>query len=349
MPDSSKISIGEGHTPLVKSKHIGPVLGLNNLYFKLENLNPTGSYKDRFAQICVSIIREQNIPFCIATSSGNTGAALAAYCAATGIDCYIVVVDGAPLQKIHQMQLYGSKVVMVNGFGIDADITKQVFSILKEKTSQLNIPLPISAYCYCAEGMKGVETIALEVLDELDGDVQHLFTPSGGGGLSLAIAKGVLSFEKAAGVCKVHCVQPSGNNTIAGALRKGIPHATEINSSTTLVSGLQVPGILDGTETLHLCKQTGGTGFIVEDEVIFKTQELLARREGIFCEPAGAVSVSALADAVKNGELKPGEKTVCLITGSGFKDMNNVVKNFHLNEAQEKYDINNLSEFLATL
>lgn len=352
LPDvqhSCRISIGEGQTPLVKSRYLGARLGINNLYFKLENLNPTGSYKDRFAAVFVSSLLQSKATFCIATSSGNTGAALAAYCGAAGIDCYLVVVDGAPLQKIHQMQLYGGKVVMVKKFGLDAQITKQTFSLLKELTGKKNMALPISAYCFCPVGMQGVETIALEILDELNGKAHHIFSPSGGGGLTLSVAKAVLNDHNHSSRCKVHCVQPVGNNTIAGALRKGELEARELESSATHVSGLQVPGILDGTNTLLLCRETGGTGYIVEDNDVYNTQALMARHEGIFCEPAGAVSVTALATAVANKEINADDNVVCLVTGSGFKDMSNAVHQFQLPVMQQYQDIDNLSKFLSTL
>ena len=76
--ESCKLTLGEGGTPLVKSRSLGPALGLENLYFKLEMLNPTGSYKDRFAAIAVSDLLQKKMRFCLATSSGNPGAALAA-------------------------------------------------------------------------------------------------------------------------------------------------------------------------------------------------------------------------------------------------------------------------------
>jgi len=342
-----QLSIGEGQTPLVRSRSIGPSLGLSNLYFKLENLNPTGSYKDRFAATFVSTLLQQNASYCIATSSGNTGAALAAYCAAAKINCYLFIVDGAPLPKIRQMQLYGGKTMMMEGFGIDAAITNRVFSHLEQLAKTKNISLPISAYRYCSEGMQGVQTIAYEVLDELEGNADHIFSPAGGGGLTLAISKGVIGYKAAA--CKVHCVQPRGNDTIASALKTGALQAAEIPRSTTLVSGLQVPGILDGTETLHHCRQTGGTGFIVDDKTIFETQKLLAQKEGIFCEPAGAVSVSCIAQATDAGYIGKDENIVCLITGSGFKDMSMVEQQFHLPPTEKKYDSNHLLELLATI
>ena len=349
VPEDCRFTLGEGHTPLVKSHFIGPSLGLKNLYFKLENLNPTGSYKDRFAAMFISSLLQKKVSSLLSTSSGNNGAALAAYSGAAGIDCYLVIVDGAPLPKIQQMQLYGSSLIMVKQFGIDSLVTAKVFSLLAEVAKEKNISLPISAYCYCSQGMAGVQTISYEILDELEGDVQHVFSPSGGGGLTLAIAKGILEYKKYLSGCKVHCVQPSGNNTIAGALRNGKETATEISCSSTLISGLQVPGILDGDETLLHCRKTGGTGYIVDDALVFKTQKDLAQKEGIFCEPAGAVSVSALSDAVKRGELDANETIVCLITGSGFKDMSAVAHQFNLPIMEKKINITDLSQFLETI
>lgn len=347
--EDCRLSIGEGQTPLVKSHFIGPSLGLKNLYFKLENLNPTGSYKDRFAAMFVSWVLQKKVGTLLSTSSGNNGAALAAYSAAAGIDCYLVIVDGAPLAKIQQMQLYGARLIMVNQFGKDSMATENVFSLLAQVAKEKNISLPISAYCYCPEGMQGVQTISYEILDELEGNVQHIFSPSGGGGLTLAIAKGILDYKKYSSGCKVHCVQPSGNNTIAGPLRNGEERSTEIAHSSTMISGLQVPSILDGNETLQHCRKTRGTGYLVDDELIFKTQKALAQKEGIFCEPAGAVSVSALSDAVNRKEISPDEVVVCVITGSGFKDMSAVANQFNLPKMDKKISINDLSQFLETI
>lgn len=347
--DVCRLSIGEGQTPLVRSRFIGPSLGLKNLYFKLENLNPTGSYKDRFAAMFISTLLQKKIGMLLSTSSGNNGAALAAYSAAAGIDCYLVIVDGAPLPKIQQMQVYGAKLIMVDQFGISAIVTKDVFSLLQKVAKEKSISLPISAYCYCPEGMAGVQTISYEILDDLEGNVHHIFSPSGGGGLTLAIAKGILNYEKYHSGCKVHCVQPSGNNTIAGPLREGNEKSKEINHSSTSISGLQVPGILDGNETLLNCRKTGGTGYLVNDDVVFKTQQDLARKEGIFCEPAGAVSVSAVSDAVNRKEILPDEAVVCVITGSGFKDMRAVAHQFNLPAINKKISIHDLSQFLETI
>ncbi|GAB3912015.1 threonine synthase [Larkinella knui] len=329
-----RVGLGEGQTPLVRSRSIGPSLGLSNLYFKLENLNPSGSYKDRFAAVLVSEMNAKGQKVCIATSSGNTGAALSAYCAAAGIPCVLVVVDGAPLPKIRQMQLYGARIFMVSGFGKDAAITSAVFDELEKLCASNQIPLPISAYRYCPSAMQGVQTIASEILETLEGRVDHIFSPAGGGGLTLAITNGVLAEKPPSGLVKVNCVQPEGNDTIASALRNNALKARAVSSSTTTVSGLQVPGVLDGDRVIENCRKTGGNGYLVTDERVFTWQKALAQQEGIFSEPAGAVALAGLEEAVLRKEVNPSETVVCLVTGSGFKDMASVEKNFGLPPVQ---------------
>ena len=76
--DLPQFSLGEGGTPLILSKNIGPEMGMDNLYFKLETANPSGSYKDRFAAFAISEILDRKSKICLATSSGHTGAAIAA-------------------------------------------------------------------------------------------------------------------------------------------------------------------------------------------------------------------------------------------------------------------------------
>ena len=350
MSADHRILLGEGQTPLVRSKHIGQELGIPELHFKLENLNPTGSYKDRFAAMFVSLLQSRSIPVCLATSSGNTGAALAAYCAAANIKCVLAIVDGAPVSKIKQMQVYGASTYMIKDFGKDMNVTKEVFDFLAMTADSLDIPLPISAYHYCSEGMEGVQTISYEIMDEMDNSVDHIFVPAGGGGLTLAIARGVKVYaaqNQDKRISKVNCVQPKGNDTISSALRNRSGKATAIAQSTTTVSGLQVPNVLDGNEVIVECLDLGGDGYVVDDDFIFEIQRKLALQEGIFCEPAGAVALAGLVLAAGRGEVKPNEKVVCLITGSGFKDMGNVDEHYQLSQPERLENIQSLREALT--
>ncbi|WP_157830233.1 pyridoxal-phosphate dependent enzyme [Siphonobacter sp. SORGH_AS_0500] len=177
VPKASRLYLGEGGTPLVKSRYIGNAIGLEHLYFKLENLNPTGSYKDRFASVLVSQMQVAGQKVCIATSSGNTGAALSAFCAAAGIRCVLVVVDGAPIPKIRQMQLYGAEILMVKDFGKSARVTGEVFTRLAEICQDHRLPLPISAFYYCPSAMQGVQTMVYEIMEQLPQAPDHIFRP----------------------------------------------------------------------------------------------------------------------------------------------------------------------------
>ena len=321
--ESCKITLGEGGTPLIKSRRIGPMLGLENLYFKLEMLNPSGSYKDRFAAVAVSDLLQKRMKFCLATSSGNTGAALAAYCAAANIKCFLTLVDGAPTGKMKQMQVYGCETLMVRDFGKNADVTNEVMYQLTDLAKVHETDIQISAYKLSPIGMAGVQTIAYEIAEEFPEHMTHVFSPAGGGGLTLAILKGFnLWKDHNSGyrIPQVHCVQPEGNNTIAGPLRKKLHRAEEIAKSTTTISGLQVPNVLDGDQVLEMCKAVNGNGYTVSDSSIYQCQEELSKHEGVFCEPAGAVALAGLKQALNMNEINKNDYIVCIVTGHGFKD-----------------------------
>ena len=108
-----QVTLGEANTPIVRSEAIGAQYGLENLYFKLDHCNPTGSFKDRYAAVAISHMLASGQTKCVATSSGNTGASLAAYCARAGIDCRIAIVETAPLGKLQQMMSYGADIYRV--------------------------------------------------------------------------------------------------------------------------------------------------------------------------------------------------------------------------------------------
>lgn len=307
----------------MKSRNIGRLLGLENLYFKLENTNPTGSYKDRFAASAISHLLSGKARFCLATSSGNTGAALAAYSAAAELPCFLAIVEGTPEGKLQQMRVYGAKTCMIKGFGRDVNVTEQVMRGLQEMAIQHGASVQISAYRYCPEGMAGVQTIAYEVASELSAGPMEIFVPAGGGGLTLAFVKGFEAWkihDSDFVLPKVNCVQPSGNNTIAGPLKNGEKRAKEIPISTTVISGLQVPNVIDGDESLIGCARTGGNGYTVDDETVFHWQQELAIKEGIYCEPAGAVALAGVANALGQGTITTTGNVVCVVSGHGFKD-----------------------------
>lgn len=315
VPEQFQTSLGEGDTPCIPSKAIGPSIGVRNLHFKLESCNPTGSYKDRFAALAISHMRKNGQHTCLATSSGNTGAALAAYCAASQIRCRIAVVESAPLEKLQQMIAYGAAIERVRRFGTDASVTQEVFERIEKLSQQSGNALQISAFRWSPLGMQGVESLAYELTESV-GEFGHVFCPAGGGGLTLAVARGC---EKSGVSSAVHCVQPEGNDTIAGPLRDGCTSAKEVVCQTK-ISGLQVANVIDGNEVIAACRQSKGNGHVVSDREVYAAQKRLAREEGIFCEPAGAVALAGALKAIDRAEVHADDSVIVLVTGSGFKD-----------------------------
>lgn len=323
VPPESRITLGEGNTPLVRSRQIGPREGLKNLYFKVDSANPSGSYKDRFAAAAISHMVSEKRFECVACSSGNTGSALAAYCAAVpDMVCRLGILESAPEGKLRQMRAYGADVFRVRGFGSEIQVTDQVMEGLLRMGDRPGAEFQISAYFLSPRGMSGVQTISYELAEQLDCTIDHVFCPSGGGGLTLAVARGfalLVDQGKLARSPKIECVQPEGNDTMASPLRDGKdePHPCKCTSQ---ISGLQVETVNDGPMTIPACRASGGTGHLATDEAAWELQKRLASEEGIFCEPAGAVALAGALQAKKGGLVDPDACIVCLVTGSGFKD-----------------------------
>lgn len=322
VPPEARVTLGEGATPLLLSRKIGPALGCKRLYFKLDSLNPTGSYKDRFGACAISLLRAAGVRHCLATSSGNAGSALAAYAAVADVKCSVAVVESAPLPKLRQMMAYGAVPFRVRQFGTDPSVTQDVLDKLHALGATGRATMCISAYRYSPLAMAGVETLAYELAEDLPDGVDHVFCPAGSGGLCVAIARGFARLRQGrglAGRCCVECVQPHGNATIIGALRGGLDLAQAVQC-TTKISGLQVASVVDGHEAIRACRETEGTGHGVSDEQIYAAQQRLTREEGVFCEPSGAASLAGAIQAVNAGEVRRDATIVCLVTGTGFKD-----------------------------
>jgi threonine synthase len=315
------IGMGEGNTPVVESSYIGRELSVR-LLFKLETCNPTGSYKDRFTAAQIGHLLARGVVSCMATSSGNTGAALAAYSARAGIRCSIFVNDSVPAGKLLQMQAYGAQVFRIKDFVTLPDVTRRVFARLQQISQQNSTPLIVSAYRYCPEGMAGVEKIAEELITQCD-CTAHVFVPVGGGGLFTAVTRGFLKAGSRS--LRIHAVQPEGCATVVSAYLENRDNIDPV-TSTTKISGLAVPFDIDASIALKELRRSGGRGIAVSDDDIFAAQDLLLAREGIWTEPAGATALAGCITACKDGWIAKGETVVCLVTGHGFKDPDSLAR-----------------------
>lgn len=311
------LDLGQGGTSLVRSRALGPRHGIADLRFKLEHLNPTGSYKDRYAGLAIGMDRAAGKDRIIATSSGNTGAALAAFAAAAGVRCALFVSENAPEGKLSQMLAYGAEVYRVRHYTIDPEESERVGEILAREAAAHGLRLHTTAFAKCPEPMEGIKTIAFELAEQAP-DVAQVFVPAGGAGLFVAIARGFLARSEGPHP-QMHLVQPAGNDTIATPLRDGADRARAVSTATT-ISGLSVGYILDGDQALTLARDSGGTGHVLDEDRIREVQAMLAREEGILVEPAGAVAVAGALAAAERGEVSPDGPVVCVLTGHGFKD-----------------------------
>lgn len=311
------MNLGEGNTPLIESTRAGEAVGLKNLRFKLENCNPSGSYKDRFVAGEIGRMLEAGQRECIATSSGNTGSALAAGSARYGLKCTIVVNEQAPAGKLVQMQAHGARVLRVPGFIADPKLTSDVMDLLAEAARIQGMALVVSAYRYCPVGMARVEAIGHEIVYNSP-KPPAIFVPVGGGGLFTAVARGAAGTR-----ARVFAVQPERCNTVVKAWESGASHIEPVQS-TTRISGLSVPFDIDAGIALQTLREQGGKALAVSDEEVWDAQRLILSHEGIYTEPAGAAAFAGAIKALQRGWIAPDDPVVALVTGHGFKDPDSV-------------------------
>jgi threonine synthase len=264
----------------------------------------------------------------------------------------LCVPEDAPAAKLTQIRVYGARPLRVRGMVGSPAALRTVFDRLRAITAARGMPLGVSAYACSPQAMAGIESLGRELLAAFDTPPDRVFVPVGGGGLLVATARGLRAGggegapaeDRDAGhngqathgqgaqgarggspepepgaATKVHAVQAEGNDTLVGALHAGETHAREVTTSAR-ISGLAVPLDLDATAAMNAVRASGGDAHLVDDALVWEVQAHLARHEGLYVEPAGAVSVAGVWRAAEQGQIGTGERVVCVLTGHGFKD-----------------------------
>ena len=320
MPVSRPIPfLGEGNTPLIPSRRIGPALGLKHLYFKHEGCNPSGAFKDRGAALVAALALEAGAKGVVTASSGNAGAAIAAYSAAVGLPCLLLLEPGAPPAKLRQALATGAKVLTVQGVfshgpKASGDMILDLGSALKYYPGFIWAPVNP----YLLESMK---TVSYEVVDQLSAFPEVVVSPVGGGDLLTGMWRGYLELKRAGLIPQLPRmvgVQSLNAPPLVQAFRKGLKRIETLPFANSKISGINVA--FSGEHALQAIRSSEGTVVGVSDEEAFEMQRRLALEEGIWVEPAAVVSVTALRSLVEQGWIKPHERVVCLMTGAGFKD-----------------------------
>ena len=305
-----RLSLGEGATPVLELPAVAGHYGVSQIWAKAEWLNPTGSYKDRIALETVrDAVRRGSLGW-VGTSSGNAGAAMSAYGARAGLPGFLCVAADAPREKLQSILPYGATLLPIANLGI-AEMDE-----IRELAMEYNLKLAVTAYRYNPEGMTGAEGIGAELIDQ--GPFTHVYVPTGGGGLLVAIARGLGRSSEDGPV--VICAQPRGCAPVARHL-EGEIDAPQISECTSTISGLQLPTPPDGELAAAATRESGGWGCLVSDDEAWETQLLLAQHEGIFVEPASALAVAAIVQDFRAGRLTEADRPLAVLTGTGLKDL----------------------------
>ena len=306
-PDTPMITMGEGSTPLVKSRYLADVLGCGELYFKLEGCNPTGSFKDRGMVMAVAKAMEMGSTAIMCASTGNTSASAAAYGAYCGLTTIVLVPNGSVAGgKMAQALAFSPKILVVNGTFDEA------LQMVRTFTERYPVTLVNSVNPYRLEGQK---TAAFEIVDDLGDAPDCLFIPVGNAGNITAYWKGFKEYAdlgKSTKRPRMMGFQAEG----AAPIVRGEP----IASPRTIASAIRIGNPASWKWALEARDQSGGIIDAVSDEEILAAYKLLASKEGIFGEPASAASVAGLVKLSQQGMSFRDHRIVCIITGTGLKD-----------------------------
>ncbi len=305
------VTLLEGNTPLIRADHISRELGAQ-VWLKYEGLNPTGSFKDRGMTMAISKACEEGAKAVICASTGNTSASAAAYAARAGLDCVVLIPEKAiALGKLAQALIHGAKVVAVRG-NFD-----QALELVKEVSDKYPIVLVNSLNPYRIEGQKSG---AFEICDALGQAPDYHFIPVGNAGNITAYWKGYLEYRKAG---RIESLPRMIGWQAEGAAPIVRGHVVE--NPETIATAIRIGNPASWKKAVAAAEESQGLIDMVSDDEILAAYKLLARREGVFCEPASAASVAGLYKHFQRGKLKGGATVVCILTGHGLKDPDRAV------------------------
>jgi len=305
-PATPLVTLGEGDTPLVRSRTLEKELGCGELYFKLEGCNPTGSFKDRGMVVAVAKAVEKGSQSIICASTGNTSASAAAYGARFGLKTIVIIPKGKiAMGKLAQALVYDAQIIGIRG-NFD-----QALQIVRALTQKHPITLVNSLNPDRIEGQK---TAAFEIIDNLGDAPDYLFIPVGNAGNITAYWKGFVEYHrmgKASQTPKMMGFQAAGAAPIV--LDK------IVRKPKTIATAIRIGNPASWQKAVAARDESGGIIDCVTDDEIMDAYRLMAVKEGIFGEPASGASLAGLIKLSKEGNFSD-KRVVCIVTGTGLKD-----------------------------
>lgn len=321
-----------GRTPLYAAPRLGESVGLRNLYLKDDTVNPSASTKDRASAVVLRRAMDIGAEIVSIASTGNAGSSLACLAAALGLRAVVFVPESAPTAKLTQALSFGATVYAVRGNYDDA------FDLCLAASKEFGWFNRSTGYNpFTREGKK---TCAYEIWESLDGRVpDRIVVPSGDGNLLSGLWKGWCDL-RAVGlvdrVPKIDCAQSDASAAICLAVERirdsgasdpdwSTVVIDDVTASTTADS-ISVDQPRDGLAAVQGILQSGGEAVTIPDEEILAAIPEMARSTGIFAEPAAAAPWAAVKQMLRDDKIEVDELVVCIVSGSGLKDIANVQK-----------------------
>jgi threonine synthase len=324
-PDTRPVSLGEGGTKLIELRNLpGLIKKKVRILAKFEGLNPTGSFKDRGMTMAVTRAVEEGAKAIICASTGNTSASAAAYAARASIACFVLIPEGKiALGKLSQAMMHGSTVLQIRGnFDDGMRLVQEV-----ARTTPVNIVNSINPY-----RIQGQKTVAFEIIEELGEVPDYHALPVGNAGnitahwigYSESAGETTQALKADPGMRQYAKKKISSNRPIMlGYQASGsapIVRGRVVENPETVATAIRIGNPVSWQQALAASKESGGWFAECTDEEILHVQKLLAQTEGIFCEPASAISLAGLLKDLELGKVGEGSTIVCTLTGHGLKD-----------------------------
>jgi threonine synthase len=312
------ITLSEGNTPLHRLGGTAAALGLSHLYAKDETRNPTWSFKDRLACVAVSAARKFGAKTIVSSSSGNAGAAAAAYAAKAGIPCVIFTFKGAAGPMLSQMRAYGARVVQV--------ASKADRWTLMQTAVRTHGWFPTSPFFGPAVGsnpfgIEGYKTLAYEIAESMNWSVPDwCVLPVCYGDALVGMWRGFAEMKAFGWIDRMPrmvAAEVSGSLSHAIARRADALEDLPLATPTLAVS----IGATRGTyQAVHIARQSQGRAVVVENEPMLQWQKRLAASDGLFVETSSAGALAAVETLRRDGTIGDRDSVVVLLTASGLKD-----------------------------
>ncbi|KGA93524.1 threonine synthase [Leptospirillum ferriphilum] len=308
LPQTVPVTLGEGGTPLVPLDRVVEKLGIRlRLYAKVDGQNPTGSFKDRGMTLAVTKARERGAKALICASTGNTSASAAAYGARAGLTVYVVIPEGKIAKgKLAQAVIHNAVVIQIQG------LFDEALQVVRDISATHPVALVNSVN---PDRLEGQKTVAFEICDVLGHEPNYHFLPVGNAGNITASWMGYREYKmsgKLRDLPRMVGVQAEG----AAPIVRG--HVVE--KPETIASAIRIGNPASWQGALKAASESRGDIIALSDEKILEAYWMLAKEEGVFCEPASAASLAGVIEYARNGRFLSGDVVVCTLTGHGLKD-----------------------------